>query len=915
MRKKIYLLFITLVFLQGCKSATQRLAKPFPPFPIQSVYPFDTQKDVSPSSSVFISFVVPIQKDSLFENFILTSGNESVAGTLEFYPDEQFARFKPSMPLEALKEYSIIIGKLKKSDGTDLILPEDGVIAKFTTGGGSAKTNSSLRVVFMDPSPEQVFDFSTFRFVLSEPVDPKSVVYGSTFKFIKKSDLTPVDGKLLISGTRIIFDPDEDLLPDEEYQVELTNGITSIDGSSLEPQTISIVPKWTGNKTTLNLKVAPEIETAGGNLKNLPVSDVIGIPLNSIEIDSKLLGRQYTVMKGVLKSEMADLSLYSDYIPVVIRKGQRIVASNLKIKLGGEIDTLLDTGEISFTMVTDSTGYISGNPYKQYNNTLPPAVYFTIDVCLTAVNPQVNAILNQDTLNVQLYGYLTRKGDDLVISTGGTTAINVLNAEYASVTLALSLETTTAQIEADAVPPVVTSVTPLDNEDGVPVESSIILTFSEPINEKTLSSKIKVFKDDLTEINGNLIVQGSSVIFKPVNALEYGTSYTVSVGTGIVDLNGNSSTTEFSSRFTTLLNNSSTPRPLLVSSIYPGVPCILKAPNPSSPGDAGECASDDDDPKKFSKFQIPLNREIVIYFTRPVDPQTISEDSFKIIDANSLSTVSGQRIVNGNRVAFIPDSPWLIGNEYKIILHGGADAVCDTGEICDYEGYPLNTDILDDGSETAGGEDLVIPFVGGDFSADPFLTLTLLPYTDTNSNGIYDTSPPSEVGYAENSVTIRNASDDTILATTYLSGTLISVIKGYEPTSGGVLLETFPGNWMFGTSALIIILNTDRIIMRPTGSSIGYILNAPPGDPDHRPIIKMDMEVWMNAVNDIADSVLEHNPKEMNLEGRLDFLPDGRMFVELTNTNIVDINVMGGALVLRINPGDARVRAQGGFRY
>lgn len=909
-----YLLLVILLSLNTCKNSEWQLESGSEYSAISSIYPFNNQNDVSLNTAIFISFSEQLDEDSLIQNFILTSENESVNGELYISPGHKFIRFIPADELLPLREYKINLKGLKNNEGIEFNLPEDGVVTTFTTGEGKIRKSGKLKVVSVSPNNDEVFDFSTFRLVFSEPVAKDSVVKGDSFKFQKIESGEEIQGTLIVRGTRLIFDPEQDLSPGEEYRLELTENIRGIDGGNLEPFEMNFFPLNTNPRTKISLKVSPDSDEAGPDIKNLPFSDIVGIPANVIEIDSNIIGKTYSIMKGILTSEMADLKSYSDFIPVVLRKGQRIIASSSNIKLGGEIDTLLDTGEISLTLLTDATGIIRGNPFKEYNKNFPPAVYFTLDACLTASNPKINAVLNQDNLDVQLFGGINLDGDNMIISTGGTTELDVMSAEKARVTLALRLITSTEDVSQDTISPAVLSTSPENGEEGVPVDSSVIVTFSEPIKESSITGRIVV--NDLNgEITGTLSVEGSSVIFNPENPFNPSTVYTVKIASGIEDINGNVLEEESFFTFTTEIINSDNPQALLVSSIYPGVPCIFRNAETSPPGDAGECFDNDDDNKKFNKFILPSNREIIVYFTKMPAPESVTEESFVINDKETSNAVAGTRIISRKRVIFVPDEPWIIGRSYELILKGGSDTVCDIGEICDTNGLPLNTDILDDGSETPGGSDIVIPFIGVGPTDDSLLSLTLTKFSDTNSNGVIDTTPPQEVQYPENSVLIRNAADDSILGMTYLSGIMLSEIKGYDFSKDAVLLESLPGNWMFGTSTVIIILNSERMLMRPTGTATGYISEPETTDSDRRPILNIKMELWMNAVNDLADLALEDAPKLMELEGRIDFMSDGRMVAQLQNTNTVEISVLGGLITLRIKPGDVHVRAQAPIRF
>lgn len=882
-----------------------------------SVYPYDTQKDVTLKTPIFLTFSEPVDETTLLNGFILNVDSSSVAGTLQISTDKKKVKFIPNLPLSPNKSHQIILSGVTTEDGFPLTLPVNGIVSNFTTIGERVKSGDGLNVISVEPSTDKFYDFSTLRILFSEPLDPSSVIKNSSFVFKRVSDDTQVSGTLIVNKSRIIFDPETDLIPEEEYRLELTGAIKAINGEQLTPYTLSIYPVGTIPFMELVNEASPDIDDVGGDPNLLPFSDLTGERVNSSVIESKLLGRSTTYLKGLLKAEVRMPLKGSDLLPVVIRKGQILNATGMDIKLGGEIDTLLDTGEISLYLITDSTGYIVSNPYFNLNHDAGPAVYLKLDNCITATDSRVNSVLNQDLIDIGLYGEVTVEGDKMMINALGTTELNVLGAESAPVTLTLRLVGVSSSPPTDSTSPTISSIYP--SGDNVPVDTSIIVTFSEPVKESTLGSRIVLTRAG-NPVSGRLKTDGSSVIFEPDSPLVFGAQYTITISPGIEDLNGNLLSSGMNQTFTTQPFNINNLKAPLISTIYPGVPCILKN---ATQGNAGVC-SQQDVGQAFQMFELPLNREIVVIFTKPVNPSTVNEDSFQVIDKTTLQNVSGSRIVSYNKVTFIPDEPWITGRNYELKIIGGSDQTCNAEEICGTDGRPLNTDILDDAenlsAEVEGGADMVIPFVGGTYSDDIILPLSLIRYTDTNSNGIADAT---ETQYNENSVyMMATALGIPIPLRTFLSGTLITVMSGYDYISETLPISVPPGSWIFGTSVTALVITSDRLMVRPSGTSSGLIRKPAPSDPDQRPIVELIMNVWMDGVNtaygaDCDGMNMQNTTVTMNLQGRIDFLSDGRMVTALANTNTVNATAIARATIgicltlntnIQISPGDAEQR-------
>ena len=92
----------------------------------------------------------------------------------------------------------------------------------------------------------------------------------------------------------------------------------------------------------------------------------------------------------------------------------------------------------------------------------------------------------------------------------------------------------------DRIPPRLLLVTPQNNASGVATDSSIQLTFSEPI----LSESLNAENFSLLDANGQSVPgvfnsSGSDAVFTPSAALDHFRDYRIQIGTGITDLSGN----------------------------------------------------------------------------------------------------------------------------------------------------------------------------------------------------------------------------------------------------------------------------------------------------------------------------------------------------------------------------------------
>ena len=107
----------------------------------------------------------------------------------------------------------------------------------------------------------------------------------------------------------------------------------------------------------------------------------------------------------------------------------------------------------------------------------------------------------------------------------------------------------------DTTPPTVSSVAPADGATGVPAGAPVTATFSEPVNERTVTASSFTLRDpDGNPVAATLSAGGSTATLRPSARLAGRTSYTAKLAGGsggIEDLAGNSLASDYTWSFTT----------------------------------------------------------------------------------------------------------------------------------------------------------------------------------------------------------------------------------------------------------------------------------------------------------------------------------------------------------------------------
>lgn len=210
---------------------------------------------------------------------------------------------------------------------------------------------------------------------------------------------------------------------------------------------------------------------------------------------------------------------------------------------------------------------------------------------------------------------------------------------------------------ADTTPPTVSGTTPPSPADGavdVPVDTPIVLTFSEPIAASSVTSGTFTLSAGGTTVTGSITVQGSTITFQPQTALDFSTAYTATASAGITDLAGNPLGSPYSWSFTTAAAPDTTP------------PTVSGA-TPPSPADGS--------------VDVATNTAVTITFSEPMAAASFTSATFFL--GTGGSNVSGSISVNGATAIFQPAAALSAGTTYTATVKGS---------VTDLAGNPLGSD-------------------------------------------------------------------------------------------------------------------------------------------------------------------------------------------------------------------------------
>ncbi len=942
--------------ITACSNTTAPLATAEPG--VVYTYPLNGQLDVPLGARVVVTFSDPVDRSAIGAcsgtaadvtgAICLVGPGGPVDATAEVVGDGRTVQFA-GVAFAPGTTYAVYVRS--ELAPTAKNLPATGPLFSFTTRNTQPRAAPPTLIAVNGGPPTMpeafrpMFETSTIRLVFSEPLDPRTVVLApGAIELVDLRSGTPVPATLLAGDIHVSIDPIADLVPDNPYQVKVGGHVTDLGGRPMAPVSVTVTPKRTGADHPI-----PQVLRT--RQKGDPGSTVphAGAEPNVISIDHPLIGSVTSqVLPSVLPVELGDPLALGGPIAFTIRRGQRIRASGLDIKLGGQLPTGLSTGDIVIELLSDAGGRLYRNAYhppeqRPENERSPLFADLSMDLAVYAVDPEGNAVLTQTVLGVQASGVVIATEGVLDIESVIAIDLDLLGVARAPTNLVLELITDlTAKPEIDQTPPTLVASSPSATAGELPVDVGVELIFSEPIDlDRARAGGLRLETQSGQEVPSVIESHGAAVVIRPIAPLAYSTTYRVTL-TDVTDLAGNRLAATDPITFSTprLVPTSA---PLTAASVFPGVPCALTGGSAGSPG---HCVGGQSSDASYQPFSLAANQPIEVTFTQPPVPASITQGiacnsgSVRVEEVTAsgecVAAVAGTLVQRDRALSFFPDMPWQAGTHYRLTLVSGANRSCAAGEICGLiNDEPANFDPLNGNlSAGAGGPNLVIDFTGAPATDATLVITQTTPYTDVNGSGFVE---PGERLRDENRVALQivgttgvvtsasfntpacspahheNGGTSEKQACMYLSSTMpVELLPlaqncpvpgdGTAPSCVPVVLSpgvvyatsvTMTATATVGLSTITLTTATAMVVMRlrepATGPITGYII-----DDNGTPTLVISLELYLDAPDmniPLVTHDLHSKPLSVSLRGPVQFLPDGRIAIPATNVAEVPLDV------------------------
>ena len=191
---------------------------------------------------------------------------------------------------------------------------------------------------------------------------------------------------------------------------------------------------------------------------------------------------------------------------------------------------------------------------------------------------------------------------------------------------------------SDTTPPSVISVNPANGAQNVPINSSVIITFSEAMDASSINGQTISVSTGNSNVQGSVTYSGVTAIFKPTSNLNPKTIYTVAVEAGVKDAAGNAMSSPYGYIFITGVDVQQDITPPRVVDVQPSNRTIGVSPN----------------------------TVIVVMFSEPMDPTTITNATVIIstVAGNIPSTVTPF----GSAAIIKPTTDLAANTDYTVLV-------------------------------------------------------------------------------------------------------------------------------------------------------------------------------------------------------------------------------------------------------
>lgn len=293
-----------------------------------------------------------------------------------------------------------------------------------------------------------------------------------------------------------------------------------------------------GPETFIRKTGKPVVEMVSFTVKNPDTTYTLYIYNGGTNAEYKRVSSAVVTLNG---TTIFDTNDFNQQVSI-LKKGVNVSASNeLQVEIrgrpGGALTVVLkgtDETLPDITIISPEDGVLLNTPSITVTGNASDSISWIKSVTVNGTSAGLTG--ETYTSDIQL-----TEGQNTITATATDAAGNTGTA-----TITVTLDTT---------PPAVTSTTPVDNDTGVLVNTTITATFSEEIDASTITTTTFSLNSETSgAISGSVTNNGNTATFTPLDNLSHNTTYTVTIKSGndgVKDLAGNALTEDYTWSFKT----------------------------------------------------------------------------------------------------------------------------------------------------------------------------------------------------------------------------------------------------------------------------------------------------------------------------------------------------------------------------
>ncbi|MBW1902720.1 MAG: Ig-like domain-containing protein, partial [Deltaproteobacteria bacterium] len=287
----------------------------------------------------------------------------------------------------------------------------------------------------------------------------------------------------------------------------------------------------------LGIEMPPGLSFLGGVIVSFSGHELEAPAVLSLPVPAGLVDQDHVLLLRLMEIDGVTRLVFTGLGEI---QGDSLVSLTSLPGMGGpSVEGILTEGRYIFARTSTAIGFSYGKVIDTQGSSLEGALVTVDDMPFVTVSGADGGYIL--AVNADMFS-LTALDLETMDSGSGTGFISVAD------------EVVELDVYLMANPPYVVSFSPVDGQINVPLETSIKITFSEPLETATATAQNLMLTGPEGPVTGTLTLASSNtqVTFRPTDALAANTTYAFTALPGIVDLAGYGLESIFVLSFTTL---------------------------------------------------------------------------------------------------------------------------------------------------------------------------------------------------------------------------------------------------------------------------------------------------------------------------------------------------------------------------